>query len=995
MIRSVLISGFLYSVIFMTGFAGLVYQVCWQKYVSRLLGNDSTSTAIILATFLGGLSLGYYLCGKLTTRVRNHFKAYAILEGVVGAWCLNFPVIFDAVESFTRSWEFSPPLLIMVQGGFCSILLMGIPTVCMGGTIPFLTRGLSENITEATHIHANVYSVNTAGAFLGTLLAGFYLIPEYGLPLTVMGTAALNFGACLFFYLLSATAKKRKEADVSSSDPVNQPLADIRYSPLVLYLIAFLSGFYVMTLENVLIRITNLSLGSSSYTFSLIVSVFILSIAAGSYAVGKLKTVPDYLLFVNQFLIALFLILIYISLDTWPYWSHIVRIAFQSNAVGFWAYYGGVFLVLMSVLILPVGLMGATVPIAFHEIKRDLPNVGKHSGILFSVNTVGNLVGSLMGGIVFYYFMNNAKIFLTAVSFAAISTGLASGKLARRYALSALLLTVSIVLFIFTPFYNEHNFTFGTFREHAPLPYSLEGPKDFFYQYDEWGGKIKVKFYKDGPVSTVGVVEFPGKTPAEGMSLSIMVNGKADSSTAGDIFTLKLLAHLPALLAEKIKSVMVIGLGTGVTAGEMTLYPDTEHIDIAEISPTVVEALPCFREFNYNVRENPKVTIHIGDAFRILGRSRKKWDIIISEPSNPWVTGVDLLFTQEFYKLAKEHLSDKGILVQWAHIYSSNDRMIGMILNTIRSQFEHCHIFITDPGLGDVIFVATDRYLSADDLERAAARFDSNPKVRESLGKIALDSADAVLIREIWSDLYSSERFSDAGIQTMDYPRLHYIAGKSFFTGDSVAFNQLFNATSAAYSDDFLMARKYENWKGFPLSKEAFDILLASVTNRKTPYNSALENSLKLKAYLAGSDVYLLSEEDKKKLETDLISFVMNLPENEEEWDKIALKNASFRKKAEVLLSYEERFRNWIVPYPVEGLKELLKNGMVRGEDIYEKNWCVLHLIRLLLRERADKEQLRAAADFAVRGADGEITVKEEDRLLLKIVKSALLQIRK
>ncbi len=359
------------------------------------------------------------------------------------------------------------------------------------------------------------------------------------------------------------------------------------------------------------------------------------------------------------------------------------------------------------------------------------------------------------------------------------------------------------------------------------------------------------------------------------------------------------------------------------------------------------------------------------------------------------MTGVDLLFTQEFYRLAKEHLSGNGILVQWAHIYSSNDRMIGMILNTIRSQFKHCHIFISDPGLGDCLFVATDRYLSADDLERAAARFDSNPKVRESLGKIALDSVDSVLIREIWSDLYSSERFSDAGIQTMDYPRLHYIAGKSFFTGDNVAFNQLFNAASAAYSDDFLMARKYDNWRDFPLSKEAFDILLASVTNRKTPYHSALEKSLKLKACLAGSDVYLLSEEDKKKLETHLISFVMHFPENEEEWDKIALKNASFRKKAEVLLSYEERFRNWIVPYPVEGLKELLKNGMVRGEDIYEKNWCVLHLIRLLLRERADKEQLRAAADFAVRGTDGEITVKEEDRLLLKIVKSALSQIRK
>jgi len=176
--------------------------------------------------------------------------------------------------------------------------------------------------------------------------------------------------------------------------------------------------------------------------------------------------------------------------------------------------------------------------------------------------------------------------------------------------------------------------------------------------------------------------------------LAIYVNGKSDSSTVIDISTLKLSAHLPVLLAPQRQNVMVIGLGTGVTAGELTLYPDIERIDIAEISPEVVEALPYFSKANYSVHQNPRVKIHIGDAFRILGRSKSKWDIIISEPSNPWVTGVDLLFTKEFYVLAKERLFANGILLQWVQVYDANIEMVGMIVNTVKTRINERHCIL-------------------------------------------------------------------------------------------------------------------------------------------------------------------------------------------------------------------------------------------------------------------------------------------------------------
>jgi len=281
----------IYFFTFITGAAGLIYEVTWQKYLSRILGSDSVATAIILATLLGGLSAGYYLCGKLTTKVRNHFKAYAILEGMIAVWGLFFPTVFGILDAATRNWTFSPPILVIIQGLLCSSLLMGVPTICMGGTIPFLTRGISQSVEEATGIHASVYGINTAGAFLGTLLAGFLLIPSLGLPLTVMGTAILNFSAALFFLLASIRLESR-EADrpnLSGSSPEGQQVMSnevkikLQYPPLVLRTVAFLSGFYVMTLENVLIRFINLSLGSSSYSFTMIISVFVLAIAIGSY----------------------------------------------------------------------------------------------------------------------------------------------------------------------------------------------------------------------------------------------------------------------------------------------------------------------------------------------------------------------------------------------------------------------------------------------------------------------------------------------------------------------------------------------------------------------------------------------------------------------------------------------------------------------------------------------------------------------------------------
>jgi len=984
---------FLYAFVFATGAAGLIYQVAWQKYLSRLLGSDCVANAIILAVFLGGLSLGYYLCGTMTLRVRSCYKAYALLEGLIGLWAIFFPGFFSAVCLQTRHWSFAPPALIVVQGLFCTVLLTGLPTVCMGGTVPLLTRALSQRIADATRIHAAVYAVNTAGAFIGTLLAGFYLIPAYGLPLTVMATGLINISAALFFYALSAFQRTGSECVPAAGDPeIPQPDQPARLSPRALYLTVFVCGFYAMTLENVLIRFTSLSLGSSSYSFSIVVAVFILAIAGGSAAAGRLRRIGRGALFYNQLCITLLLLGVYVTLDTWPYWAHLIRIAFQPNIAGFRLYYVSIFAVLAAVLLLPAGCMGATLPLAFNERKRALQNVGSHAGSLFSWNTLGNLLGSLTGGILFYYVFNNGQVFLTAVFLAAVTAAVCSRGLPKQYAALSCLAALAALFFIArAPLYNKEHFAAGAFLHHAPLPCSFDGPRAFF---DTLSAGMRVLFYEDGPAATVAVVETPAAAPGQKRPLSIFVNGKSDSSTGGDRATLKLLAHLPALFARSRENIMVIGLGTGMTAGEMTLYPDVKHLDIAEISPSVIRALPCFAAFTHAVHTDPRVRIVTGDAFRILGRSSRKWDIISSEPSNPWVAGTDSLFTLEFYRLCREHLTERGVLVQWAHTYFSTPAMLGMILHTAAQVFPHTRAFVGSAG--DVLILSTGSSLGREDIERAEQTFAAAGAVRHSLAGINIGSIDDILLRELYPRSYITDRFARSALQTMDNPRLHYIAGEAMFMDHSIPDSFLWSETAAAYVPEFLMAMKYPGWAGgLPFSEAKLHSLAASAGSTgevKGAGTGVILPALKLKAYLSDPVLFPLAPPEKAALRADAIPFIARDCPDEQAWAALGLKGAAYRTKGEALISHTHLFRNWIVPYPLDGLQALLQRGMAGGKDAYEKNWCALQLALLLAEKQQDAAAVIKVLRQAVKAENGGIILKQEDRALLETVNAYLAQ---
>ena len=979
--------------ILITGVSGLIYQVAWQKYLTRLLGCDSIATAIILGTFLGGLSLGYYLCGRLTLKVKNQFKTYAMLEGIIGLWGLGFPLIFKAIEKVTYSWSFSYPVSIIVQGILCSVILTAIPTICMGGTIPVLTKGLSANLTASTRTHAGIYAVNTAGAFIGTLLAGFFLVPIIGLPGSVWTAAILNLAASAFFYTAAQyTAVGDIRPDENQSkvrEPIDTKAAGAypKISPRVLYVISFLSGFYVMSLENALIRLTNLSFGSSSYSFAIIVSVFILLIATGSFIVSMLKRISTHLLCLTQIVITVSLLAVYVSMDNWPYLAHLIRISCQSNSIGMPLYYTLAFVFTCLVLAVPVSSMGATLPIVFHEIKKDLEHIGQHSGNIFSFNTLGSLAGSLIGGIILYHFLDIREIFLVSVCMASVSAWLASKTLPRRFFyLTSALLPVVAVITLAAPWYVKTNFKLGTFRERAPLPYSFQGPQRFFEQFT---GNKEMKLYDDDTVGTVSVLAFDipphGRRGPGSREMSVVVNGKSDSATYES--TVRLLAHIPALLGTNKENVLVIGMGTGITAGELTLYPEVRSIDVAEISPSVIKALPMFEKYNFQVHKDPRLNILRGDAFNLLKGTDKKYDIIISEPSNPWVTGVDALFSKQFYTLVKRHLNEDGVFVQWLHFYEASDAMVGIAVKTLSDSFRYCRGYVVGDE-ADLIFMCSDKDMSANNIVSAEKTIENNVNVSRSLKRTGIRVIEQLLVREIWSPAYILANFFDYPMQTLDNPILHYTAGRDFFMGRLAPIEFVFDQKTANFSEDFLLAKKYQNWKNFELHSDVTSFLIHGLGPGE--YLKPVNRHLNLRAYFNNPSSPNLPVALANDPVLKIIPFITGSSQDQGAWMQVGLQFAPFRVKAEKLFEIVSRTRNWIVPYPIDGLKKFLMEGIRSSKNVYEKNWGVLQFCRLLLEEQADMKQVSAVFEMAVKGNYGEIMIRPEDVVLLEKIESKI-----
>jgi spermidine synthase len=653
-----------------------------------------------------------------------------------------------------------------------------------------------------------VYAVNTAGAFLGALAAGFFLVPTLGLVMVMRAMGAVNLLAGAIFGCLGVL-RGRGAAPAEAPPPGSEAAPRIEgfrsYAAA-----ALLIGFAMMALQTVIIRIGGLSLGASQFTFSMVVAVFVLCIALGSVTVSAARRIPAFVLPVNLWALVAALLLLYLLLPLFPYGAHVLRTTFSSVDPAFYLYHLVVFLALLLVVGPAVVLSGASLPLLFHQLRRQVGDLGAVAGSLYSWNTAGSLFGALLGGYLLLFWLDLDQVYRVAVLAAIGAAALVTLRLGSGFRpTAALVTTLALALALGFGSWPREFLMNGLFRYRTPLPLTYAGAGAFFADANP-----DLLFYEDGPTSSIAVVQ----QESQGVvSRSIINNGKPDGDTVGDYETMALAAIIPALLSERARRAFVIGFGTGITVGELAALPDMAEVVVSEISPAVMRAAPLFDPANLAVSKSDKVRVVRSDAYRALLRSEGGYDLVVSEPSNPWMTGVEMLYSSEFLAAARARLAPGGVYAQWFHLYETDSATVELVLRTFAEVFDRVSVWYGEAY--DLIILGFQDGSRPLDLERLQRRA-RTPAYAAALARCGVDSLPELLGREIvpLGALHAAEL--GGPVHTLLRPILGYRAARAFYRGESgrVPFTG-FGAAAVVGASNSLMRRVLSTKP----SQQAFD----------------------------------------------------------------------------------------------------------------------------------------------------------------------------
>ncbi len=762
------------TLLLLSGATGLVYELTWSKRLANLLGNTGQAHAIVLSTFMGGLALGAYLFGRRADRAKRPLSLYGALELGIGLYALVFPkVLAVAGELYLR---IAPglegvPRLSARLGLAASALL--VPTLLMGGTLPVLMRHLTERLGSARRQLSILYAVNSLGASVGCLFAGMVLVPGVGLEVSERLAAMVNLllGAAAVVAGWRAFASEPAGAE-SEADGQHFGASAVRAALVG----TALAGFTSMTYETVWIRVLSIVLGGTSYAFTLILTAFILGISLGSF---WLSTRPDenaLRTFGRLQLALMFAVLL--SMTAYarlPYAFMQVHARLDHGPQTWGTYQVLSFLVCGALLLPPTFLLGASFPAAARVALRAMSDVGARLGTTYLWNTIGTVSGALLGGLFLLPLIGlegTLALALIANLIAAAWAMLADGSGVPRSLALRWLVPSAIALVVAVGATSGWASTLAASGRYREWNRSFDGYSQFL---DEVHSRSTVRFYRDDVFASVLV----GSQDDDRRYLRI--NGKVDGSNGTDIDTQILAAHLGVLMHPKeVKRVLLVGVGAGITAGSLLAHP-IERLDVVEISPAVVEAAEIFAPDHHDAFKDPRCHVHIEDARTFLALSQEPYDLIVSVPSNPWVSGVSGLFSRDFFEMAKGKLAPGGRLVQWIHTYESSVSLVKLVVRTLRGSFEHGTTWV---GPDDLVLVAS-REPQVLDFATLAARM-AQPKVRDDLSRIHLQLPTTLLGRQVHPD-EAQKRFGGEGpVNTDDHNALEYGSPIAYFVAADV-----------------------------------------------------------------------------------------------------------------------------------------------------------------------------------------------------------------
>jgi len=681
-----------------SGFAGLIYESIWSHYLKLLLGHAAYAQTLVLAIFMGGMAIGAWLAARLAVRWRDLLLAYVVVEVILGLLALGFHPAFTRLADWLQL-GLMPGLesaaAVNAAKWTASAALILPQTILLGMTFPLMTAGVLRVFPHTPgHSIASLYFANSLGAALGVLASGFWLIDAVGLPGTIMTAGLVNFGVALVVWLLN-----RRHRPVAGPAPpaagAGAPLRPVYAGMLV---VAGITGAASFIYEIAWIRMLSMVLGAATHSFELMLSAFILGLALGGWWIRKridrLASAPGFLGKVQIAMGCFALASLALYGQCFEVMSWLLS-ALQRTGSGYFLFLASSHALALAIMLPTTFCAGMTLPLITYILLQR--GIGEQSiGTVYAANTLGAIIGVLFAVHVGLPRLGMENTMLAgagldiALGIAILASAVPAVRGAAAGGWAAAGLAVALAAAVLVEL-DPYRMASGVYRYgRATLPRDNA-----------------MLFHKDGKTATINLARTPGGR------VSIMTNGKPDAAigmgedaaVGPDESTMVLAAAIPLALRPEARTVANIGMGSGLTTSTLLASPRPRRVDTVEIERAMFEAANGFRPRVSRAYEDPRSHFHVEDAKTFFGARQQRYDIIVSEPSNPWVSGVASLFSSEFYDRIKHFLAEDGVLVQWLQLYEIDMRLVASVINALGEHFPSYSVYFTDNV--NVLFVAS------------------------------------------------------------------------------------------------------------------------------------------------------------------------------------------------------------------------------------------------------------------------------------------------
>ena len=775
--------------LFCSGLCALVYQTVWLREFRLIFGASTAATAAVLGIFMGGLGVGSVLLGGRAEKAKRPLFFYANLELLIALSAAATPFLVTLVRHLYSAMGGSlalGPVLGAAARLALSAVVIGVPTVLMGGTLPAVARSVARREDAGRRSLALLYGINTFGAVTGALLSTFFALEALGNRHTLWAACLLNVLVAILARGVARSLPVPDDAPGAETEAQIQSVAPARF----VLMAAALVGFAFLIMELVWYRMLGPLLGGSTFTFGLILAVALLGIGIGGalYAFTGQRTGGTLSTFAWTCSLEAVAVAVPFALgDRLAVFAAHLR---SLSLVGFPAHVFGWFLII-AIVVLPAAIIaGFQFPLLVALLGRGGHGVARHTARAYALNTAGAIAGSLAGGFGLMPLVTApglwklVTVLLAVLALAALLLRHRAAIFRSAAGLGTLTTACAAVALLFTagPTAAWRHSGVGVGRSELSTA-SINELRHHLNQH-----RMRIVWEADGIESSVGI--------SAGHGASFIVNGKSDGNVRGDAGTQVLGGLIGAALRPETRTACVIGLGTGSTAGWLGAVPEMERVDVMELEPAILHMAKICGMANCHVLENPKCHVLLGDARELLVTSRQRYDLIFSEPSNPYRAGIASLFTADFYRAVKQRLNTGGLFMQWVQAYDIEGDSVRMVLATLGDVFPHVEVWTTQEG--DLLLLGSAEPIrpAADEL-RARLRTEPFRTATERIwgvdsleGFLAHFCAGPALVRRI-QELPNVERNTD------DNTKLEFAFARSVGRNDGFRKLEMMRAAKA------------------------------------------------------------------------------------------------------------------------------------------------------------------------------------------------------